>query len=165
MQDFLNPKSMVTPGVAGAFMMFLVNGLNFHFPEMSARFTALGISFLIGASVVFYSQQLKQNPVYVKGVYWVLNSLVVFVVGFGTTNLAVDAAKAQQAYLPSIIASAHAQVDKKAGTKAAGNPAQLKAELEKSQLENERLRNQIEQMQKDNAPKAPPKEKAFFQRW
>jgi hypothetical protein len=45
MQDFLNPKSMLTPGVTRTFMMFLVNGLLGQFPELSPRFTALGISF------------------------------------------------------------------------------------------------------------------------
>ena len=52
MNDFLNPKSMRTPGVAGSLMMFLVNGLASQFPELPARYLALCLSFLLGSIVI-----------------------------------------------------------------------------------------------------------------
>ena len=90
MNEFLNPKSMLTPGVAGSLMMFLVNGIGCQFPELSMRYIALLLSFLIG-SVVWFSELEGRAPMLQKGIYWVLNSLVIFVVGFGTANLAADA--------------------------------------------------------------------------
>jgi hypothetical protein len=38
--DFLNPKSMVTPGMAGALVMFLSNAVCFQFPEIALRWAA-----------------------------------------------------------------------------------------------------------------------------
>src|SRR5438132_6638421 len=82
--EFLNPKSMTTPGLAGATIMFLVNGLSVPFPELSPRYAALGLSFAVGA-LVFKADGLKLGE---RFLYWVLNSLVIFVVGFGTASLA-----------------------------------------------------------------------------
>jgi len=172
MQEFLNPKAMLTPGIAGTFMMFLANGLIVPFPEMSPRFIALGMSFLIGG-VVFYSQRLQRAPVYQKAMYWVLNSLVIFVVGFGTAHIAADATdtakSAPGAFFP-FVSSAYAQdgakaeVTKKAATQAQRDTALLKQQLEKSQIENGKLKAQL--LRKEGATATPPpKEKGFFQRW
>ena len=87
MKDFINPKSMLTPGVAGSLMMFLVNGVTLQFPEIPIRFLALFLSFLIGA-IVWASETEGKLAVVQKAIYWVLNSLIIFVVGFGAANLA-----------------------------------------------------------------------------
>jgi len=34
MKEFINPKSMLTPGLADSLMMFLVNGIAVPFPEI-----------------------------------------------------------------------------------------------------------------------------------
>lgn len=58
MNEFLNPKSMTTPGAAGALMMLLANTFCAMFPEVAFRYAALSLSFLIG-SVVFATVGMK----------------------------------------------------------------------------------------------------------
>lgn len=93
MKDFLNPKSMLTPGAAGALIMFLVNGLCFTFPELAPRYVALALSFVIGGLAVS-GGTIKPLE---RGVYWFLNSLIIFCMGMGTANLASSAAGAPKA--------------------------------------------------------------------
>ena len=114
MQEFINPKSMMTPGVAGATMMFFVNGLAFAFPELQPRIVALLLSFLIG-SIVFAAQSNPPPAAWAKTIYWFVNSLIIFVVGFGTAHFAADttvqnATQAQNnTLLPLLISAANAQ--------------------------------------------------------
>lgn len=96
MQDFLNPKSMMTPAAAAATMMFIVNGLGVAFPELSLRLVALVVSFLIG-SIVFMSKSPAVSAVWAKGVYWVLNSLIIFAFGFASNNYVAEAHAQSQA--------------------------------------------------------------------
>ena len=173
MNEFLNPKSMLTPGVAGSLMMFLVNGIGCQFPELSMRYLALGISFLIG-SVVWFSEIEGRAPMVQKGIYWVLNSLVIFVVGFGTSNLAADATSGPQPppHVGYLLMTTEAQ--------AAGDdvtppiPAEIQAlneKLARERAENERLQRELQQSRRESAsptptqtPQPPPKER-FFKRW
>src|SRR6266404_600519 len=90
MDDFLNPKSMATPGVAGALIMFLVNGLSVPFPDLPARYMALGLSFVAG-TVVFGAAKLG---IVHRFAFWVLNSLIIFVVGYGSAALGHNATAA-----------------------------------------------------------------------
>lgn len=89
MHEFLNPKSMFTPGVAGALMMLLANAVCTSFPEIPFRYLALIFSFLIGA-VVFTAANMK---ILERGIYWVINSLIIFSMGIGATNIAANVAK------------------------------------------------------------------------
>lgn len=52
MNDFLNPKSMITPGMAGALVMFLSNAICFQFPEIAPRWAALLLSFVLGGGLI-----------------------------------------------------------------------------------------------------------------
>lgn len=176
MSEFLNPKSMITPGIAGAVMMFLVNGLSVPFPELPQRWLALGLSLLIGALVV-----LRQSDIQLVSRlgFWVLNSLVIFVVGFGSNNLARDVVNAPpsvaarggpaepHAALSLLFPSAYAQ-DPAAAT--GGKPA------ERSKEEAEKLRAQVEALKAENArlqteakksepPDASEPKTAFFKKW
>jgi len=182
MNDFLNPKSMLTPGVAGALMMFLVNGLAFQFPELSLRYLALFMSFLIG-SVVWFSDLKGRAPMVQKCVYWVLNSLVIFVVGFGTSNLAADVTSetppGQPSHTMQLLAptSAFAEPTEPAtATGTATSEAQLRAMSERlvqEREENERLKRELEASRR-RTPPPPPKpaprpaskpQQQFFKRW
>lgn len=51
MNEFLNPKSMTTPGAAGALMMLLLLANTFCavFSEVAFRYAALSLSFLMGS--------------------------------------------------------------------------------------------------------------------
>lgn len=83
MKEFLNPKSMLTPGIAGTTMMFIVNGICAAFPEISPRYLAVALSFMLASCVL----KTAGMSIVQRGFYWIMNSLVIFVVGFGTTNI------------------------------------------------------------------------------
>lgn len=175
MQDFINPKSMLTPGVAGSLMMFLVNGIGFQFPEIPHRYLALFLSFLIGA-IVWFSETGGKSVVLQKAVYWILNSLVIFAVGFGTANLAADAtAGASTAAIPHArlllsVSPAFAQGTQGAsptGPSISQSPKAMEEQLASQQAENARLKKQLEQLQPMQPKKAvqPAREQPFFKRW
>lgn len=179
MNEFLNPKSMLTPGVAGSLMMFLVNGIGCQFPELPMRYLALFISFLIG-SIVWFSEIEGRAPMMQKGIYWVLNSMVIFVVGFGTANLAAEATSGPRPpTMPHALhlfspTSAHAD-QTTAVTASSTEPTQAKLraltdKLEQEQAENERLKRELEAAQSNPAPPPPSSQpdkgqQQFFKRW
>ena len=77
-KDFLNPKSMMTPGIAGgltvSISMTLVNAFNLEFTWVS-----LSISFLFGLLIVL---SFKESLL-LRCLYCILNSLIIFSVSFG----------------------------------------------------------------------------------
>lgn len=103
MSDFLNPKSMLTPGVAGALMMFLANAVCAAFPEAAFRYVALGMSFALGL-VVFQTATIRFGE---KATYWLLNSLIIFSTGVGASNIA---ANIEQAPRSDVHAAASAKI-------------------------------------------------------
>ena len=111
MNDFLNPKSMSTPGAAGALMMLIANAFCSNFPECPFRYVALALSFAIGA-VVFSAKTLK---VWERGIYWLVNSLIIFSMGVGASNIAANlnagqaAPRARAAVLEVLTGTAFAQ--------------------------------------------------------
>ena len=91
--DFFEPRSMLTPGVAGAFTMMITNAVaaNFGLPP---GYSALAISALF-ALVVFL--RAKQGRWYQRLLCMVLNSAVIFAMAVGTNQagLAVANSTAQ----------------------------------------------------------------------
>ena len=85
--DFLNPKSMVTPGIAGGVTLMISNTLWVQF-ALPKSWTALVISFLLGA-LVFSEKPPKDEAsnVGIKLIYFVLNSLIIFSVAFSITQI------------------------------------------------------------------------------
>lgn len=152
MQEFINPKSMMTPGIAGSTMMFMANEIVFAFPELQPRIIALILSFIIG-SIVFASKSDLPTAIWEKGVYWVVNSLIIFTVGFGAAHFAANNSNATQnkpesgSLFPSFISSAYSQ-DNQAGTTTVQQskanptkPVKLKPSELAEQLKLERKRN------------------------
>jgi hypothetical protein len=82
-EDFVNPKSMMTPGLAGGFAMTIANSLWVQF-GLQPRWSALGLSFALGL-MVFASQ--VSAPVWQRCMYYVLNSLVIFSAATGANYL------------------------------------------------------------------------------
>jgi len=80
--EFLNPNAMITPGAAGAFTMVITNALCSQFENLPANYTALALSFLFGAVVFQYGSALSARVV-----YFVVNSLIIFVVAHGSNTL------------------------------------------------------------------------------
>ncbi|MBU1311917.1 MAG: hypothetical protein KKE30_20535 [Gammaproteobacteria bacterium] len=76
--EFINPKSMMTPGIASTAILLVANTLNLHF-ELKASVTALVLSFLIGL-VVFLAEQMKLIE---RVIYYIVNSLILFSMAVG----------------------------------------------------------------------------------
>jgi hypothetical protein len=167
-------------------MMFLVNGIAFQFPEISHRYLALFLSFLIGA-IVWFSETKGKSLVLQKAVYWILNSLVIFVVGFGTANLAAGATAGASkdgiphAWLLPSVSTAFAQGASTQGAPPSGpshgqatiydsssfqSQKALREQLAIEQAENQRLKKQLESVQRTKAvPMQPESENQFFKKW
>jgi hypothetical protein len=172
MKDFLNPKSMITPGIAGASMMFLVNGLLLPFPEITpfARYLALALSALFSALVVFQDSTISRLE---RILYWVINALIIFVVGFGTNSLgqstSSSAAAKKTSQFFAVISSAYAQkpaaTSSDAGVAAKVPPATdeaakaLQVEVDKLRSENADLKEKAAQTSKDH------QQTSFFKKW
>lgn len=80
--QFVNPQSMITPGIAGTATMVLTNTLCQQFAGLPANWTALGMSFLFG-TVVFAAT----SSLLLRGVYYLINSLFIFVMAHGSNTL------------------------------------------------------------------------------
>jgi hypothetical protein len=123
--DFLNPKSMVTPGMAGALVMFLSNAVCFQFPEIAPRWAALLLSFALGGFVIAAA---KLRYLQAAG-YWLINSLIIFAVAAGSAGVA---AKTTGAVSTGATALANFFIPSAVAQPATANmtKAQLQAQLE-----------------------------------
>jgi hypothetical protein len=140
--DFLNPKSMVTPGMAGALVMFLSNAVCFQFPEIAPRWAALLLSFVLGGFVIA-AAKLRYLP---AAGYWLINSLIIFAVAAGSAGVAAKSTGAVStgaaALANFLVPSALAQTT--TINTATMTKAQLQAQLEAL---NARLTTQQQQLQ------------------
>ena len=100
--DFLNPKSMLTPGLAGILVMTLANSVSSAI-NLNPLYVALGLSFLIG-TLIFQNVKVK----WLSGVYYVLNSLIIFNMALGGNAVGLQLSHAEVAGL-SIVPPALAQ--------------------------------------------------------
>jgi len=141
MHDFLNPKSMVTPGMAGALVMFLSNAVCFQFPELAPRWAALLLSFALGGFVIA-AAKLRYLP---AAGYWLINSLIIFAVAAGSAGVAAKSAGVAStgatAFADFLVPSAVAQSTTL--NSAVMTKAQLQAQLESA---NARLAAQQQQL-------------------
>jgi hypothetical protein len=177
-QDFINPKSMLTPGLAGGLVMIVVNGLTSAFPELPPRYMALAFSLLI-ALIVISSNEFKEVKVLLKGVYLLFNGLIIFAVGFGTANLAADAAsglrdrEVRGGSVIEWVSTAHAQPPGSHGTVRTVRPAEseeaarLREKLERLERENKALKKEVATERKTPAAagEEKPAPKPFFKKW
>ena len=84
-EEFLQPKAMLTPGIAGGVTMLIANALWVAF-SLPPRWTSLLLSFLLGL-LVFAAK--GGVPVWQRAVYYLLNSLIIFSVSIGTNYAGV----------------------------------------------------------------------------
>lgn len=87
-KDFLNPKSMVTPGVAGAMTMMITNTLHQQF-SLPANWTGLAISFLVGL-IVFAASTVPWPQ---RCAFYLINSLIIFSVALGSNAVGATATR------------------------------------------------------------------------
>jgi len=83
--EFLQPKAMLTPGIAGGVTMVIANALWVAF-SLPPRWTSLVLSFGVGL-LVFVAK--GGVPAWQRAVYYVLNSLIIFSVSIGTNYVGV----------------------------------------------------------------------------
>lgn len=78
-KEFLNPKSMMTPAIAGSFIMIIANTLWLQF-AISQKWTALFLSFLFLVPVLksFTASFLERS------IYFIFNALIVFSMAVNT---------------------------------------------------------------------------------
>lgn len=99
-KDFVNSKSMITPGLAGGLVMFLANALIGAFNmDVYRSFFVLALSFLIGA-VVFADDKVG---FLLRSVLYIINSLIIFSVAMGTNSIGKKAEDATQQQINSVI--------------------------------------------------------------
>ena len=85
-EEFLQPKAMLTPGIAGGVTMLIANALWVAF-ALPPRWTSLALSFVLGL-LVFVAKG-GGVPLWQRAVYYLLNSLIIFSVSIGTNYVGV----------------------------------------------------------------------------
>lgn len=170
--DFLNPNSMLTPGIAGSITMMIANTLSFNF-NFDPKITALIICLLLGLLVL---AELKV-ALWQKPIYYIINVLVIFSVSVGANNVGVSSGsinpdnppalstkelKAGSLSLPNIgsffINSAVADDDKKIKKIVSTTEKANNKEVKNNSGEVVKL-----DQKKSKVPKE--KERRFFKRW
>lgn len=79
-QDFLNPKSMITPGIAGMVIMGISNALWVTF-SISKAGSSLFLSFLLALLVL---KKITAAAFYEKAIYLIFNTLIIFSLAVNT---------------------------------------------------------------------------------
>lgn len=112
--EFINPKSMLTPAIAGSFIMIIANTLWLQF-ALPQKWTALFLSYLFLIPIL----QVYSASILEKGIYFFFNGLIVFAMAVNTnfagkmlTNIAEtsDKSRVEASINPfSFIKSAYAQ--------------------------------------------------------
>lgn len=195
MNEFLNPKSMSTPGAAGALMMLIANAFCSNFPECQFRYVALILSFVFGA-IVFGATTMK---VWERGIYWIVNSMIIFSMGVGASNIganieAKQASNARPASVVSAVMTAFAdaafaqevkppvptasnQQNKATAATEANQPVskskadfqimvnELEAKIRELKAANKSLQEKAPTMEKTQAQAVGKTQGGFFNRW
>lgn len=166
MNEFLNPKSMITPGVAGSIVMLVGNAVVLQFPEAPFRWVIVILSFVVG-TIVFQAAL----PLMERLAFWAINSLIIFAVGIGTSNVAAnvqqsargaEVAKGASAGIQLVLTAAHAQAPV---TDCDREIARLKVELATRSRELAELRASLNPTAKEPAASEERANTKFFRRW
>jgi hypothetical protein len=175
-KEFLNPSSMLTPGIAGAVAMTITNTLSAQF-GFNAAVVALLCSFLIGLLVV----TAKTVPFWKKYVYYVFNSLVIFTMAVGSNTLGQVAGTAGEpsaaiSYLEELapevtlgVAAAHADSSSDGwcilNNKVAGASRQECEKWGGRFFANHQEAEQVFQAEESEKLRETPLKRTFFQPW
>lgn len=104
LDQFLQPQSMVTPGVLGGLAMVGTNALGgtFHVPSESIYFPvlSLALSFVFGLAAVVKSSSVSQ-----KVAYYFINSIIIFSVANGSNTIGLQAQQHVSLQLPTAYAA------------------------------------------------------------
>jgi hypothetical protein len=131
LDSFLTPEAMLTPGAAGALTMMITNALGVSFSSPRAL-TALILSFAFGLLVL-----VADKPFWVKIVFYLLNSLVIFCVANGANGIGA----AQQRASLAIINPAAAQTE--------SSPEATRPAIEAKPVVSEELARKYQQLSEE----------------
>ena len=83
-EEFVNPKSMITPGAAAALVATIAGAL-FSIFGLTLAASLISLSFFVGL-VVFHSKEFSDPGMkqWAKGFFYVLNSFIIFAMATGT---------------------------------------------------------------------------------
>lgn len=183
-KEFLNPKSMLTPGLAGGITMMIANSLWVQF-ALPQKWSALVVSFLFGA-IVFSVTTL---PIWQRPIFYLLNSLIIFSMGVGVNTVGGSVALKESSSEEAVyldrnpgnfavfwVSSALAQPDDRPDRLGRDREIEmlerriqsLRQEGEATKPEPERPMEPVEPTRKGPVqppPKQEPVERQFFQGW
>jgi hypothetical protein len=164
-KEFVNPKSMLTPGVAGAVVMAIANSLwvTFGLPQ---AWTGLLVSLLLGLLVAGG----MAAPMWQRTVYCVLNALVIFSMSIGSNSVGVKAVDAPTTPGPKTqlfeLGPARADAQPRVQPREAAEITRQKEELQRRErdlLEREKaLEQKIKEQEKPVQQERP---RRFFEQW
>lgn len=80
--DFLEPRSMITPGALGAVAMAATNAFCNNFDFLNRGYVGLGLCFAFGLAAV-----IKEASYVERVVFYMLNSIIIFSVAFGANQV------------------------------------------------------------------------------
>ncbi len=171
-KDFLNPNSMLTPGIAGGITMTIANSLWVNF-DLPPKYTAIAMCLLLGLMVL---AELKA-PVWQKPVYYIINVLIIFSVSAGSNVVGMSASQlkilseasqteekklAETNYLQEIAGFLISNVN-------AAESKRTKVETSKSnsntQIKRQKVSKVIQSSKSKQKPSIKRKEKPFFRPW
>ena len=89
--DFLHPQSMITPGIAGGLVTLIADAAN-RLEIVQPVWLYLGFSFLVGG-LLLQTKLFRDRRVSLvtKGIYYLINSLIIFAMATGTGRIAETA--------------------------------------------------------------------------
>jgi len=165
-QDFANPRSMITPGIAGGITMFITNALGTQF-ELPLNWVGLAISFVLG--LIVFSSSISTG--FERIVLYFVNSMIIFATAFGT-NVAATRSFAPGAAAVASVSVPSAPAPPSVGTSVVAARVH-EAEVAVNQAQ-QRLRETQDVYQKATAAKSPgapsppapvTPPKTFFREW
>jgi hypothetical protein len=93
MDEFFNPKSLITPAAAGLATMLIANTLAWQF-GFSPKYTALSVSLLIALVLISTTRHLIT---WQRFAFYTLNALVIFTVAIGINETALHGIRGYEA--------------------------------------------------------------------
>jgi hypothetical protein len=170
--DFLNPRSMLTPGIAGSVVMVIANTLWIEF-MLPQKWTALALSFLLIIPILIkFSANIVENVI-----YFTFNGLIVFALAVNTNfagrtlqNIAQEDKSPLVAQLSTALKASHTST-----IPVTGNEVQLasnddsKTSTNATSVRRENNKEQPDEQDKDKKAKkkklTDPKNREFFGEW
>lgn len=184
MKEFLNAKSMITPGIAGGIITVVSNTCFTQF-NIPSKWSALALSFLLALIVV----TLTAAALWQKAILWLFNSLIIFSTAVGANQSTAKIAgqispQPKLAIAPAIttvdpatrlmrektIADLQTNLRRRPTPGASASPAEAAAANAASIEDRRRLEKMLEDLQNELGPAqmtgaAAPPSKTWLHNW